>query len=131
IEFLEIETIAFVIQKLNVLLPVTVQDHVHVPGSREHFWIFDRHGVADVIGIDQRIAFYQVQSIAVKVAGSVKPGPVVQMGHVDDERVPFPASARIAKPPIDAARWMWSTGCENEANGMHVLVEERDFIRLL
>src|SRR5437868_5780870 len=93
IKVLIVEAVAFIVQELNILLLVTIENHAHIPRPREHLWIFDRYGVVNVIRIDERIAFREVERFAVEISGPVEPCLVVEMDHVDDERVALPAAA--------------------------------------
>ena len=58
----------------------------------------------DRVGVAQRVALDHLQRLAVEVAGHVEPRAVVVVRDVDDQRVAFPAPARVAHPEIDARR---------------------------
>src|ERR1700719_4556695 len=45
---LEIESVAFVVEQLEILFRVTVQNHAHLPGPGEHLRVFDGHVITDV-----------------------------------------------------------------------------------
>src|SRR2546425_8083044 len=131
IKVLKVEAVALVVQELEILLLVTIEDHAHIPRPREHLWIFDGSGVIDVIRIDQRVAFRDVERIAVEIAGPVEPGLVVEMDHVDHERVALPAAARISEPPLDLAGRMRVANGKDVPDRVHVLVQDRELVRLL
>ena len=73
-----------------------------VHGRVKTFGIFDRHLVGDRVRVLQRVALDEVKCLAVKVARLVEPGAVVVILDVHDERVAFPAAARVAHPEVDA-----------------------------
>ena len=58
---LVVERVALVFEQLKVRFPVTVENHAHAPRPREHLRILDRHLIRDVIGVERREAFDQVQ----------------------------------------------------------------------
>src|SRR5262245_40018787 len=70
---------AFVFEQLSVLLFVPIKEHAHLPWSREHFRIFDRRFVPDVIGSGRRVTLDDVELLAVKIAGAIEPGHIVEM----------------------------------------------------
>ena len=61
-----------------VVLEAPIERHPHLPGPREHFRIFNRDFVHQVIGTDGRVALDDVQRVAVEVPGAVEPGLVVE-----------------------------------------------------
>src|SRR5437762_2979031 len=124
----ERETLIF--EQPEVLLCMAVEDHAHLPRPREDFRILDGRLVIDVIRIAERIALDDVQRVTVEVPGTIEPGLVVEIGHVDDERVAIPASAGIAHPPIELPLDVWRIH-EDVADGVRVLVEHRDLRRRL
>src|ERR1700684_2999213 len=56
----QIEAVAFIFQKLEILFHVAIEDHVHIPGPREYLGIFNRHRIVDVVGIQQAVALHHV-----------------------------------------------------------------------
>src|SRR5438552_16528978 len=74
---------ALVFEELDVWFLAPIQDHPHLPGARKHLRILDRHFVVDVIDVAERVAFDQMQGVAVEIAGPVEPGLVVEMDHVN------------------------------------------------
>ncbi len=69
-------------------------------GRVKTFGIFDRHFVPNDVRRHQREALDQVQRVAVEIPGAVEPAPVVEIRHVDDQRVSVPASDGVAHPGI-------------------------------
>ena len=51
-------------------------------------------------GLRTPIAFDHVELVAVRLAGIVQPGPVVESDGVHHQRIPFPLSSRIARPAV-------------------------------
>ena len=80
-------------EQLRVLLFVAVQNHAHPPRPCEHRRVLDRHLIVDVIGVERREAFDQVQLIAVEVAGAIEPRLVAEIDVVHNQRIAFPAGA--------------------------------------
>ena len=66
-----------------------------------------------------------------EIAGPVEPCLIVEVDHVDDERVALPAAARVSEPPFDLTRRMWRAVREDVADGVHVLVQDSQLVRLL
>jgi len=79
-----------------------MERHADLPGPGEDLRILDRHLVLNGIGIAHRVPLDKSQRVAVEVARCVEPRLVVVIGHFDDERVAFPAAARIAHPWLEA-----------------------------
>src|SRR5687768_14507348 len=84
---------------IHVFLPV--ERHADLPCAREHFRILHGDLVAERVGVLEREPFLELQLFAMEVAGAVEPRLVVVVGHGDDQRVAFPAPARVAHPEID------------------------------
>src|SRR5215813_2480406 len=122
---------AFVFQDLKVWFAMAVQHHAHAPRSGEYLRVLDRHLIRDVVAIERGEALNQMQLLAVKVSGTVEPCFVVEVDVVDDERVAFPAAARVAHPPVDVAWRMLRPVGVDGACGMHVLEQHRDHVRCL
>src|SRR5216684_6511881 len=119
--------IALVFQQLKILLLVTIEEHAHLPWSREHLRILDQRFVSQVVRSSWRVAFNHVQGVTVEISGPVEPGPVVEIGHIDHQRISFPTAARVPQPPIEAGARMRSVH-EDIANRMRMLVENRDLL---
>ena len=61
-------------------------------------------------GLSGRVALDDVQRVAVIIARAIEPGLIVETGHVDDQRVAFPAAVRPSHPGVDrdsAFVFMW------------------------
>src|SRR5262252_3046110 len=86
------EFVAAEFEQLNVRLHATIERHGDAPRPREDFGVFDRRFVPDDVGRPQRESLDHVQRVAMKVAGAVEPAPVVEIGHVDNQRVTVPPS---------------------------------------
>src|SRR6185369_4972349 len=97
---LVVEPEAFVFQNLKVWFAMAVEHHAHAPRSGEHLRVLDCHLIRDVVAIERGETFDQMQLLAVKVAGTVEPGFVVEVNVVDNERVALPPATRVAHPPI-------------------------------
>ena len=128
---LEEVRIALVLEQLAVSFLPPVERHAHLPGPREHLRVLDRDFVEHVIGAGRRVALDDVQRVAVEIPGPIEPGPVVEMDHIDDERVPLPAAARVAHPPVDRPTGMRVPVHVDVANGVQILVEDGDLVGLL
>src|SRR5438105_277042 len=59
---------------LCVRLETPVDRHADLPRTGEHFGVFDGRVVAERIRADRRVAFDDVERIAMKVPGAVEPG---------------------------------------------------------
>src|SRR5688572_32667827 len=88
----EAEGVAFVVEHAHILLNPTIQRQTYLPRPCEYLRIFDGRLIADVVRGDRRIALDDVQRLAVKVAGAIEPRLVGEVDHINDERVPLPAS---------------------------------------
>src|SRR6267142_6381460 len=63
-----------VLPDLVVLFPVAVDGERHLPGTREHLRVLERHRIVEAIGAYRRPAFHHVQRVAVEAAMRVEPG---------------------------------------------------------
>src|SRR5262245_7051699 len=84
---------------LLVLLAELLDDR---PGPRPHRRILDGRLVFKRVGAGARPALDQVQILARAAIVVLR----AEIGHVDDERVAFPAPARVAEPLADVGRQM-------------------------
>ena len=71
------------------------------------------------------------QRLAVEVARHVEPCPVVVVRDVHDQRVAFPAAARVAHPEIDACRSGLAAVRVDQAIDLGPLEGHRDVIARL
>src|ERR1041384_7705255 len=88
------------LEHAEVSVDESIERHAHLPRAGEHLRIVDRHFVLDVIAIDRRVALDDVKIGAVEIAGVIEPGALIELSHVNDERVAFPVAARIAHPEV-------------------------------
>ena len=65
---------ALVFEQLAVSFLTPVERHAHLPRPREHLRVLDRDFVEHVIGAGRRIAFDDVQRLAVEIPGAIEPG---------------------------------------------------------
>src|SRR5215470_8709892 len=86
---------AGVLEELNIGFQTAVERHLYSPRPRKSFRIFNRHLVANGVGIDVGKAFDKVERSAVKIPGSVEPILAVEACHVDDQRIAHPVSDRM------------------------------------
>src|SRR6185503_19924772 len=97
---------AVVFLEVGVLFYPAVKRHPHFPWPREHLRILDVDFVIDHVRRDGRIAFDDVERIAVEVARAVEPGLVIEVRDVDDQRVAFPAPRRPSHPRVARALFL-------------------------
>jgi len=90
--------VARVLPDLVVLLSVAVDGERHLPGTREHLRVLERHRIVDAIGAGRRPAFHHVERVAVEASVRVEPGVFVEIRDVDHQRISFPAAARVPHP---------------------------------
>src|SRR5579862_9814233 len=91
---------ALVFEQMRIRLDMAIERHADFPGSREYARVLNRSLVVNQVRAPTRITFDNVQSAAVKVAGTIQPGLIVKPGYVDHERISFPASHRPTHPAI-------------------------------
>ena len=56
--------VARVLPDLVALVPVAVDGEHHLPGTREHFRVLERHRIVEAIGARRRPAFHHVECVA-------------------------------------------------------------------
>src|SRR6266853_1382888 len=80
--------------------PLRPQQKVQVrcPRLRICFRVLDGDIVQQVVVIDPPEALYDVQSVAVRVTYPVKPGFIVEIYCVDDQRISLPVPDRVSHP---------------------------------
>src|SRR5881396_3172676 len=89
-----------VLPDLVVLFSIAIDGEYHLPGTREHLRVLERHRIIDSIGAGRRPAFHHVERVAVEASVRVEPGVLVEIRDVDHQRVPLPAAARIPHPQL-------------------------------
>src|SRR5439155_18314053 len=67
------EFVATELEELHVRLCATIERHRDAPRTREHVWVFDRHVILNYVSRHQSEALYQVQRVAMEIAGAVEP----------------------------------------------------------
>src|SRR4030095_10921018 len=80
------------LEQLDVGLHPAIEGEPDLPRTREDLGVFNGGFVHHVVRAGRRVALDDVQHVAMKVAGAVEPGLFALAGHVDDQRVAFPAS---------------------------------------
>src|SRR6185503_19917998 len=110
---------------IAVLVPVDW--HRDLPRLREDLGILDRGLVLNRVRIRHRVSLDDMDRIAVEGASRVEPRLVVEILHIDNERVAFPAAARVAYPEIDPLRPGHTVGV-NRAMDLRPLERDRDVL---
>src|SRR5262245_53810638 len=98
-QFLD-ERDALVLEKLHMLLDPTIQWKRDLPRLGEDLRIVNRRFVTNVAGIERRITFHHVKGITMVVTRAIEPGLIVEVLHVDDQRVTLPMAIRPSHPRI-------------------------------
>ena len=80
-----------------------VERHADLPGPRKGSWVVDGGLVLERVGAAERVALDHVQRVAVKIAGAVEPGLIVEADHIHHQRVAFPVAVRPSHPAIGRA----------------------------
>src|SRR5437867_13449245 len=81
-------------------LHATIQGHADLPWTGKHLRILNRSFVHERICAARRVAFHDMQSVAMKITCAIEPGLVVQAGEVDHERLAFPTAIGPPHPAI-------------------------------
>ena len=92
------------------------------PRPREHVRVFDGRFVANRVGAVEAPALDYAERFAVEAAMRVEPRQVVEVGDVDDQRVAFPAPARVAVEQFDAGADVRPLVRGNDAVGVRPFV---------
>ena len=100
------------------------QREAHLNRLDEHCRVGDGGLVQNRVGIDQREPLDHVFVLVDEVTRHVEPCAAVEVAHVDDERVAFPAAARVAVPRPVVPRMLAVVG-RDDANVVHRFVEQR------
>src|SRR2546425_5526392 len=91
---------AIELDELNILLHPAIEWEAHLPGSREPPRVLDRRFVQKVLRTDGSVAFDHLEGVAVVIPSPVEPGVVVEVRHVDHQRIAFPAAIRPPHPGL-------------------------------
>ena len=121
---------ALVFEKPEVRLPVKVERHADLPGTRKHLRVLDRRLVRHGAGVGARVTFDHVQRLAVEIAGAVEPRLPVEVGDVHDQRVAVPPANGVAVPEVEAIDVCLSVQVDG-AIVVDVLVENHHGLRRL
>src|ERR1051326_418168 len=92
---------AFELQELSVRLQMTVENHAHLPRTREDLGVLDEGFIGEGIRTSRRVALDHVEGAAMKISGAVEPRLVIQSGDIDHQRLALPTAVRPAHPAID------------------------------
>src|ERR1700733_6483289 len=109
---------------------VTVQHQSNSPGPRIDLGVFQTSLVAHRIGAEQGVTLDDMQLVAVKVSGLIKPGLVAEVGDVYNEGIFLPVAAGIPHEEINPVI-MRSRRRLDDAVGMIVRVDDRKIPRAL
>src|SRR5262245_9539388 len=105
--------------------------HRELPWPREYFLILDRRDVVDPIRARKGPSLLHSHGVAVEASDDVEPRSVIVVGHVDDEGVAFPPSARISHPQFERVA-DWRAPVEiDDAIVMTEFVQNHDVLRKL
>src|SRR5207247_9331533 len=92
------------VHELRIGFEPAVERKADFPGPREYFRIFDRRFVLDRIWRNRRVSLDNMQGVAMKIAGSIKPGIRGEAGGINDKCVSVPISDRVAHVCVGGAR---------------------------
>src|ERR1700678_2388885 len=98
---------ALLLSEFKTGFVIKVQRHHDFPGLTVGLRIFYGGFVSDRVGSAARVAFYNVQSVAMRVPGRIQPGLVVEISNIHHQRVSFPMANRSAHAEIDPVK-MWA-----------------------
>ena len=73
----------------------------HRPRSRIDLRIVHRGLIVDRVDIDHRQTLDDSHGVAVKLPFRIEPGPAVEIGRLDDQRIPLPVAAAVSHPQFD------------------------------
>src|SRR3990172_5492279 len=95
---------ALEIEELRSRLHPTIKRHADRPGSSEDLGIREGRFVQEVIRGHPSVSLHYAKLLAVKVAGPVEPGSIVEPRNLDDERFALPPADRLPHPGFDGRR---------------------------
>src|SRR5688572_17095947 len=113
-------------QELGVGLHTTIEGHADLPGTREHLWILDRGFVHECVRAAGCITLDHMQGGAVVVTGAIEPCPIVEAGHVYDQRLAFPST--VGPPHPTFVGGLRRCPHVDDANRARVLVRNQDLL---
>jgi hypothetical protein len=77
-DLFRVEAVALIIENLKVLLCVSIEDDIKVPGAGKYLWIFNCRFVCNVVGIGQGVPLDDVKPIAM-IAGAIDSRLVIEV----------------------------------------------------
>src|SRR5213594_3115692 len=120
------ELYALVFENPGIFLHATIQRHTDLPRTGKHLRILNRSFVHERICATRRVAFHDMQSVAMKITCAIEPGLVAQAGDVDHERLAFPTTIGPSHPAIP--RSLRRGPHINDANGACVFVGHHNIL---
>src|SRR5581483_7194374 len=115
---------AFEFQKLGVLLHAAIERKTDFPGPCIDLEVLDRGLVQQMIGTRGSVALDDVQCVAMKIARPIEPGFFALAGHIDDQSVALPTTARPPHPRRRRRRLLPSHW--NDAGGAGECIGDQD-----
>src|SRR5438093_13493614 len=94
------ELYALIFENPGIFFHSTIQRHADLPWTGKYLRILNGSFVHERICAARRVAFHDMQSVAVKITCAIEPGLVVQAGDVDYERLAFPTAIGPSHPAI-------------------------------
>ena len=122
---------AFVFENLKIRFRVACEIGADVPRAFENFRIRDTRLVTHGIGSSPRIAFDNMELVAVKIARIVEPCLRLEVGHIHDERVSFPSSPGVSHVKLDSFVVVRTAIREDHAIGVDMLVHDYNAVLVL
>src|SRR5204862_5925176 len=92
------------VHELRIGFEPAVERKADFPGPREYFGIFDRRFVLDRIWRNRRVSLDNMQGVAMKIAGSIKPGIRGEAGGINDKCVAVPTTDRTGHASVGGTR---------------------------
>src|SRR2546427_12572681 len=121
---------ALVLEKLDLRLQPAVERHTDRPGPDERLRVLDPRLVIEVVSAGRRgVALGDRERVTVMIAGSIKPGQIVEAVHLDHKRVAVPLAVRPPHPAVH--RRLCVVDHVDGAIGAGVLVHEEDVVHSL
>src|SRR5207245_9176053 len=84
------------VHELRIGFEPAVERKADFPRLREYFGIFDRRFVLDRISRNRRVSLDNMQGVAMKIAGSIKPGIRGEAGSINEKCVSVPMADHMA-----------------------------------
>src|SRR5262245_26051618 len=124
---------AGIFQELPVLRSERYNPSRNRPWLGIEFRIIDRVLIRELVRADSAPSFGYMQGVAVPVTMTVEPRliTILEANRIDDQRIAFPLAYRVAKLRSFPILAMSPPVRINNAEVMHVLIQENDLIRQL